>query len=261
MSHIDPWIQQAVRNIHSDYGVRVSLEAKCKDLFKFGRNLSVTTAPATLMTLPDGVDHETYVSTNIITHIVSDNAGDTEPVVIEGHTIANGEFTFVVQTVTLTGQTAVALTTPLARVSRAYANGSTDLVGAIYVHQSDTVTAGVPQTDTQVHLMIRAGSNQSEKCSTTLSSTDYWVVTSFYGDVFSKQSGTFGQVDLGIRLAGKVFRQIADLSISDAHRGIHEFHPYLVIPANSDIRLTAISDSVTGRDLSGSIEGTLLTVR
>lgn len=259
MESFGPWIDQAIRNIYADYGARVSPAFKCKDLLKFGRNQDVETAIATLQIQPDGIDNETFVSSNLINTVVSSSGSDTEEVKIEGHTVdGNGDFTFVVQTATLTGQTPVTLSTALARVTRLYTNGSNDLVGSIQVTQTDTFTAGVADTDTKVHLMTRTGQNQSEKCSTTVSAVDYWIITGVYGDVLSKASGAFAEVDLEVRLKGKVFRQVVDFAVSDTHRGIVLFEPHLVVPSNSDVRLRAVSDSGTGRDVSGGIKGFLM---
>jgi hypothetical protein len=252
----DPWIEQAKRIILADYGVNVSLEAKNKNLLKFGHNPDVQTSSTTLMKLPSGVYNETYVSTNIITSIISTAAGDTEEVVIEGHTISGGVFTFVTQTKSLTGTTAVTLDTPLARVSRVYNNDVTELTGTISVCQNDTYTAGVPQTSTGVHAQIQAGFQQTQKCSTTLSNSDYWVITSFYADMIEK-AATSADVGLEVRLAGKVFRQVADVSCSESHRANFQFKPYLIVPPNSDVRLRARA-SANGKDVSGGMEGTLL---
>ena len=252
----DPWMEHAKQVIFGDYAVNVSLEAKNKDLLKFGRHEDVQTTSTTLMTLPTGIYNETYVSTNIITSIISTSAADGETVAIEGHTISGGAFTFVSQSKTLTGQTVATLGTALARVTRVYNNDTTELAGVVSVCENDTYAAGVPNTAAGVHLQIRAGEQQSEKAATTLSSADYWVVTSFYADMLEKTAAS-ADVDLEIQLAGKVFRPVASISCSENHRGVFEFKPYLIIPPNSDIRLRARA-SAANKDISGGIEGSLL---
>lgn len=256
----DPWMDHAIGIIMSDDGVHVDTKFKQKDLLKFGRNKDVETEIATLMTLPDGVDNETYVETDLITTIISSNAGDGETVSVEGHTISGGDKTFLVQPATLNGQTAVTLTTPLSRCSRVKNSSATELQGLISVTEDDTFTAGVPDTDAGVHLQVVAGMQQSEKASTSLSSVDYWVVTSFHGEMFSKLAA-FAEVELEIRLAGEVFLPVDDISCSDAHDGILEFKPYCIVKPNSDVRLRSISDAAGGRDVGGSIQGTLLKAR
>jgi len=254
----DPWVQHAIEVIGGTYGDTVSIQAKDKDLLKFGRNQLVNTSKSTLMTLPVGIDNETYVSTNIITQISSSSASDTENVIVEGHTISGGVFTFVIQTVTLTGQTLVSLDTPLARVSRVVNDGSNDLVGNIYVAQTDTLTAGVPDTDTKVHLIVSAGLNNSEKASTTISDTDYYIITNFYCDCLEKTSA-FGTVHLEVREPGKTFINKVDIEASTNAEGRHPFKPYLVVPKNADVRIR-ISANAAGKDFSGGFEGVLASV-
>ena len=65
-----------------------------------------------------------------ITKLVSTVAGDTEPIEVQGLDVDGN---LVLQTITLTGDTAVALTTPLWRVFRLKNQGSSDLVGDVTV--------------------------------------------------------------------------------------------------------------------------------
>jgi len=256
LANKDPWMEHAKQNIFADYGVRVSLEAKNKDLLKFGRSKQVQITPSTLAILPTGIYNETYVASNLINTIISTDAGDTESVVVEGHTISGSDLTFVTQTVALLGQTAVPLVTPLARVSRLANVSATDLAGTVSVTETDTYTAGVPDTPAKVHIQIRAGKNQSEKGATSISSTDFWVVTGFYADMLEKTAAS-AEIILEVRLAGGVFRQVAAVSVSENHRANFELKPYLIVPPNSDIRLVSIA-SAAGKDISGGIIGSLL---
>tara|TARA_R110000803_G_scaffold63443_1_gene124112 strand:- start:8200 stop:9273 length:1074 start_codon:yes stop_codon:yes gene_type:complete len=254
----DAWIEHAKRIIFADDGVSVTLEAKNKDLLKFGRNKLCNTSKSTLMTLPVGTDNEVLVATNIINSIISDDAGDTETVTVEGHTTADGGLTFasVTQQATLTGLTVKALTTPLARVSRVVNNSSTDLTGNIYVTETDTYTLGVPDTDNLVHLIVEAGLNNSEKGATTLANGDYWILQGFYSDCLEK-TATFGTVHLEVRESGKTFINRIDISASRNHNAQHKFKPYVIVKPNSDIRLR-VSAGAAGKDFSGGIEGVLM---
>lgn len=257
----DYWLEHAKRVIYSTYGHNVSVYEKAKDLLKFGRSEQVhTTNPTTLMTLPTGVYSETYISTNGITTISSSSGSDTSAVTIEGHTIdGDGDLTFVVQSATLTGQTQATLATPLARCTRIYNNSSTDLVGTIYVYENDTDTAGVPDTNAGVHCMIRAGQNSSDKASTTISSTDYWIVTGLYADVLEKTSSN-AEVSLEIRLKDKTFRRVVELSCSNTSGTFRTGVPYLIVPPNSDVRLTSLASANT-TTVSGGIVGVLASVQ
>ena len=255
---VDYWLRHACRVIETTYGDTVDIHEKGKDILKFGRNKIVNTTKSTLMTLPAGIDNETYVSTNIITQISSSSGSDTGSVIVEGHTISGGVFTFVTQTITLTGQTAKLLTTPLARVTRVVNNGASDLVGNIYVAQTDTLTAGVPDTDAKVHLIVSAGFNNSEKASTTISNSDYYIMTSFYANCLEKTTA-FGIIFLEVREAGKTFINKIDIESSTNDSARHEFKPYLIVPKNADVRIR-ISANAAGKDFAGGFEGVLASV-
>lgn len=171
--------------------------------------------------------------------------------------------TFIVQDVTMTGQTKAALTTPLARATRAYVpaqNKATNLVGAVYVFEDDTLTGGVPDTATKIHAIIPAGKNQTEKASTSLSSVDYWVVESFHAHMFEKSGAIFADVELQYREVGGVFRPVDDVAVSsNDNTASISFSPPAIIPKNADVRLRATA-SAAGTDVGGSIQGFLVKV-
>lgn len=260
---VDPDIAYAERLIEATYGDTVSVYAKAKSLIKFGRNPNVGTATTGYTLWSTGVDqaNETYVADNVnsIDSISSSSTSDTIQLTVEGHTMTGGDRTFVVQTVTLSGRTRVALTTPLNRATRVYNSNAVNLVGNVYVYQNTAISSGKPTDTTKIHLTVRAGKNQSEKASTSLSSTDYWIITGFRGSVLKKTAG-FADVEIQARLAGGVFRQLEDVATSSGSAGIFRFKPYLIIPPNSDIRLIAVADS-SGTDVSGSIQGYLASIQ
>ena len=170
----------------------------------------------------------------------------------------DGNFTFVVQQVTLNGQNQVSLATPLARVSRAFNNNNVDLAGDVYVYEDDTTSAGVPDTDSLVHLLIRGSENrnQSFKASTTISNVDFYIVTQFAVSLEAKQA-SFVDGELEVRLKGGVFRERLNLAASSSG-GIAQvdLNPALIIPNNSDVRIRGLADS-NGRTVSGYINGYL----
>lgn len=256
---MDFWLQKAILDIERNYNDQVSIAEKGKDLLKFGRNINVGTSRATIMTLPTGVLNETYVSDNLITTLSSSSASDTESLIVEGHTVdGNGDFTFVVQSITLTGQTQATLGTPLARCTRMYNNGTNDLVGTIYAYEDDTSTAGVPDTSSKVHTMIRAGLNQTEKASTTISKDDYWIVLDFDADCYDKAAAA-AEVRLEVREKGGVFLPLEVLAVGDGSHVAQKFTPYKIIKPNSDIRLTSVADGAN-TDVGGMIQGVLAKI-
>ena len=249
----DVLVHQAIGEIYATYGDRVSVENRHKSERKFGINAVVGTSAATLATLGAGELHETFVASDLITAISSSDTGDVMPITITGHTLSGTSFTLVEQTVTLTAQTKATLATPLARVQRAYNSGATPLVGAIYIYEDMTPTAGVPQTATGVHATIRAGRQQTEKAAMTLSSTEYFIMTSFWADALKKTAG-FADVQVQVRLYGKVFRQQISISATTGGRGTHQFNPYLIVPKNADVRLVGTADAST-TPVSGGFQG------
>lgn len=258
----DPLIADALNRILVDYGVSVSVKNKAKNLLKFGRNPNVGSAATGYTIWYTGQDqaNETYAAdnTNPIDSVSSNNINDTEVISIEGHTMTGGNKTFVVQTATLQGQTRVPLTTPLNRCTRIRhaQQSATNLVGEIYAYQNTALTGGKPTNTVLIHLTVPAGQNNSEKASTSLSSEDYWIVTAIRASILEKATNIFADVALQIRPSGGVFVEIEDIEASSVASGILNFNPYLIVPANSDVRLVAVG-STTGVDVAGSIQGYL----
>lgn len=263
----EPRIAQAINEIRNEYSDSVSVSLKAKSLLKFGFSPGVADASTGYTIWATGADdaHETYVAanTNSIDSISSSTSGDTSRTfVVEGHTETGGNKTFVTQTVTTDasdGQTRVALTTPLNRVTRAYNNGSTAATGPIYIYENTALTGGKPTDTTKIHLTIRSGRNQSEKASTSLSSVDYWIITGIRGSVVEKTAVT-ADVSLQIRRNGKLFREVEDVTTSNGVAGLINFNPYMIAPPNSDVRLVAVSSSASVIDMSGSITGYLAKI-
>lgn len=256
-------LSYAIARIENDYGDTVSVMSKLKALLKFGRNMNVGSGVAgyTIWYTGQDEDNETYpaANTNSIDTISSSSSSDAGIMVkIEGHTESGGNKTFVVQTATIGGRIKTTIDTPLNRMTRIYNIDSTDLTGEIYGYEDTAISSGKPSDTTKIHITVPAGKNQSEKASTSLSSQDYWIVTSFRCSLLEK-ANSFADVALQIRLSGSVFRQAEDVSCSSSHNGVFHFKPYLIVPKNADVRLVGISDS-TSRDVSGSIQGYLAIV-
>lgn len=235
----EPWMAHALRQIEEQYGDRCHIGPK--STLKFGRtNNADNDIETTVMTLPGATQrHETYISDNLIDSISSADAGDTQEIAIEGHTLDdNGHFKFLAQTATLNGQTRVAIT-PMARVQRAANKGSTDLTGPVYVYENDTLSAGVPDTDTKVHIMIAAGRNQSQKAAMTFSNNDYGMITSFSAGVLRTGSAVSVDCQLQVREYNGVFRERFPIPIRSDGQPFrpYAFQPFLVIPKNSDVRV------------------------
>lgn len=255
----DFWIAHAKEEIKNTYGDTV--RPKAKSLLKFGKNENLGTS---IETVWEQGGNETYATTNAIDKISSSSGSDTETLRIEGHTVSgtgsDAEYTFTVQDVTLAGQTETALTTPLARVSRCFNIGSTSLVGDIYIYEDDTVTNGVPQTVSKIHLRIPAGQNTSFKGATTFSNTDYFILTELHVAVGKKTAATV-DFDLEIKKAGQLFlpKFQTTLATTGSNSENIEFRPYLIVPKNADVRIRAVA-STTGVEADANFEGVICEV-
>lgn len=231
----DGRLVQSEREIERQFGQKVSIDRKAKSLIKFGKSAPLVTG--SLQTVWTVGGNETYVSSNTIDSISSSSALDTQEIYLECHTVDEfGNFTFLSQVVTLNGQTRVALPTPVARVSLAYNNNGTNLVGRVVVYENTAIVGGIPSDVTKIHIDIPAGLQESFKAATTFSSSDYFVLTGGFGSVSSKQAGA-ADFYLEIREQGKVFRQVAAVSGSAASSWEIKLDPAVVLPKNSDIRV------------------------
>lgn len=256
----DARLVQAEREIYRTFGDEVSIDAKAKSLTKFGKSAALGTSRETVWSV-GGM--ETYAQSNTIDSISSSSALDNEEILLECHTVtgtgADQQFTFLVQTVTLSGQNRVALPIPVARVSRVYNNNGTSLAGAVYVYENTAIVGGVPSDLTKVHAQIPLGFQQSFKAATTFSNEDYFILTNGFGSVTYKQSAAVNFY-LEFRMAGKVFREGASVSANSAGGSWQiNLDPAVIIPKNSDVRITVQTDT-QGAEVYASFQGYLAKV-
>lgn len=249
-------VAHALAQIKNDYDVTAYVKPKA--LLKFGRtNNADSGVKTTIATFQGNEVNETFATGNTIDRIISDSTSDGETVTIEGHTLSGSDFTFVTQNVTLNGQTAVTLTTPLARATRAFNTAGTELAGNVYVYENVTTTAGVPDTAANTKLMIAAGEQQSEKAATTISKDDYWIVTQVFGSV---NRGNSANVDMAleVRESGGVFRPKVRWTIRSTGQNALTLPitPHVIVPSNADVRLVGVSDSAN-TTVDGWINGYL----
>lgn len=229
----DAWSNLAIAEVYNTYGDRVIV--KPKTLFNWGSNSDLDAAVEETVWNVGGL--ETYATSDTINTVVSTATGDTQVVKIEGHTLSDNALTFVVQSATLEGQTPVTLSTPLARVSRIYNSGTTNLTGAVTVYESSvsSSSSGVVTPSSGIHITIASGTQTSEKAATSLSQYDYGFITSLTGGLGVKTSANL-QFKLQIRTLPGVFRTFYAWGNSGGTTTI-PLYPYLVIPKNSDVRI------------------------
>jgi len=223
-------LAHAIKSISDTYSDTVDIWEKGKVLVKFGINPDLDSGVAETIWNTGG--NETLKTANDIDIVVSTDAGDTQDIVIEGHTISGTDLTFVTQTATLNGTTNVTLTTPLARVTRLYNNDNTDFAGTVTVEDAGA----------SVHLTVNGANseNQSNKCATSLSNVDYWIITGLAGGVIGSVSATV-QFQLQVKLAGKVWRTLYNFNSSNYTEVKGD--EYIIVPPNSDIRVLGTSNT------------------
>lgn len=256
-------INQAIKEIKATYGVNVSVDEKAKQLRKFGENQNVGTGLTVIMTLPAGISQEITLSTNGITHAVSDSVSDVgKSVLYEGHTISGGNLTFSAPPYfDLQGRTPVALPTALARSTRALLLNGVTAVGNVSFYEGGAVTNGTPDDADQVHLIIPAGEPQSQKASTSVSSIDFWIITHMSLSVLEKTaSWAQGRIEYKDCLSDTWLPLTQYFGVSDSQGTItFNLKPHVIIPRNSDVRIAAKANTANIY-VGGGISGYLAIV-
>ena len=191
----------------------------------------------------------TFSTTDDIDRLSSSSASDTEDITIIG---LDTNWTEVTQVITLTGQTPVALTTDLMRVSRMYNSNGTDLVGTVYCFVNGATSSGVPDTDADVRAIISIGVGQTEMCIYTVPSgkTGY-----FYGGYVSlSRTGNNEAIFTSrVRTFDGVFRVVSRIAcIGTASSSWQYQYPIPIpIPAKTDILLRCDEVDANGTGVSG----------
>lgn len=241
--------------IQDTYGSPVSVERKKKLLDKWGYNPTLDTADGQVTVSATGTN-ETLQTSNSITHIVG-GSGDTHTVFVEGHYLdASGNLIFYVQSKALTSTTPVALTQPLARASRAYVPQGGAPTGPI------TVTIGSGGT---VVLTIIAGEVQSEKCQTSLSYRDFWIIENYGAAVLTSNNASVSfQLQFrplfapdGTAYTNPNWRPVTRRwLLGNGGRAQFPQETPIIIPSNSDVRIIA-STTANSTQVTAHIDGYL----
>lgn len=247
MSAHDSRMGFAVREIYSTFGDKTCVNRK--SLHKFGANPAVGTTPAPVNTWGE---FEEYQTSNVALNMSSSDNSDTVTVTIEYMSFNfAGEFVFATQTKTLTGQTPVTLSDSGCRWMRMYTNDTT--AGNIYLYR-DGATNGVPDDMTKVHNEILAGTNQSQKAATSVAGGSYLVLTYGWADTIRKASSTI-EIDFRVRQVGGDFRIAPRRGVTANQSVNYSFDPYIIIPANSDLEVTAKAASGADNSVTAGFDG------
>lgn len=228
--------------IATSFGDNVSVDLKSKTLRKFGENYDIDAGVSEQVWYTGG--NETLSTTNDITTVSSSNASDTQNIYVEGHYFdANGDKIFHTQSVTLNGQNKVTLSQPLCRATRSFTDDSTETLGDVYVYKDGTISAGVPTDASTIHITQPIEYQQTLKCATSVSNTDYWLIQSATFSVLKSASASV-DFTIWIRDDGGVFRPVAVFGVASAGSPFQKlFSNPIIVKPNSDVKVTAESNA------------------
>ncbi len=240
MSYIEETITKTF-----ELSVMMGQQSGYKALDKFGENPEIDTGtdPEDIW---EGGGLYTYDAngTAPIVSIASSNSGDAQDIEVTGLDIVGDE---VVQTLTLTGTTRVALTTPLWRVYRMANVGTTDVTGNVFCY---TGTGTVPSVgDSEVRAMITNGNNQSLMALYTVPKGYVGLLHRGEMGMSRKRTSGSAQCSYYSRRYGKVFRVKKRIAITNSGSSVYQDKRSFpdVIPSFTDIRLTV--ESVDENDI------------
>ena len=193
----------------------------------------------------DGGGTYTYSSSTAVLHISSSSTSDTEVITVEG---LDASYNAQSVDVTLAGQTETVIGTgeTFIRVLKVYNAGTSDLVGAVYVYEDDTVSVGVPATATLIRAKIDIGHNQTLMSNYTIPAGK----TGYISHVTTTAAAASKEVDIIylFRPFGKVFRAFDHVHLIQST--IETRHPqFIAFPAKTDFTVRA-SASATGGTVS-----------
>lgn len=247
MSDHDANMSFTVREIFKQHGDKTCVGRK--SLHKFGSSTTVENVESSINTWGE---FEVYQESNIALNMSSSSNSDTGTVFIEYMSFnLNGDFVFSTQSKALSGRTPVVLNDSGCRWMRMYTTG--EAVGDIYLYRDGAVN-GVPSDLTKVHNMILAGTSQSQKASTSVSGNNYLLLTRLWADVIRKSSVS-ASLNMKTRKLGESFRTRPTRGLSDNQSLEYNIMPYLIIEPNTDIEITAITDSASNTEMTVGFNG------
>lgn len=181
----------------------------------------------------------------------------------EGHTISGADLSFsqYAEGFALTGQTPVVLPLAMRDVTRVRLRAPAN--GTVYFYEGGIASSGVPTDLTKVHCVLDAGEIQSQKCQTSISATDYWLVTGATGSVLSK-TGAWAQFRIEVKpISDTYFFPLTQwFGVSDASGTVQLYgasDPFVWVPANYDVRLV-VQANTANTVVAGGLEGYLAKV-
>ena len=193
-----------------------------------------------------------YSTTDAIDSVSSTDAGDTVDVEIQG---LDGNYDLVTQTITLNGQTRVALTTDLIRVFRVKNVGATDLAGHVIVYENDTtvVVPGVPDDPNLIRAVVHPENNQTEMAIYTIPAGYTGYMRSWYCSTAGAKRDSGHTMLLFARPFGQVFqlKHKSNIEVSGTSQTQHEYVEPEKFEEKTDIEIRMDTD----QDIAGVAAG------
>lgn len=267
---LEPRVLRAIAEAKKFQGLDGSVTQKAKSLIKFGHSAEIDNTGFKVVWEGTAINDEGPLFGdpslgNVITHVVSADAGDTEVLRVEGHTKSGDDLTFGTQLVTLNGQTPVALSTPLHVAVKAWNTSATEFTGPIYLYDpTDGETNGVPDDPSDVGLYL-AGTSEaihgqiSHNAFTAVSSVDCWVVTQMIVDVNRSGSGNYDIEWQRRSTTGVWLPMEVELNINTGGTSafVVDLNPCIIVPQNHYVRAVGQSSVSQDGEVSVSIGGYL----
>lgn len=230
-------------------------------IHKFGNAHDFDTTDG-IVTVWDGADDAdiaqmTYVysTTNDIDSVSSSSTSDTFEVTVEGLDL---DYNVVTQTVTLSGQTRVALITPLLRIYRMVNTNSTDNVGHVYCFVNTALSSGVPTDTTKVRAVMQPGNNQTLMAVYTIPAGKTGYVRDWYASTAGANKNSNYSIELRARPVNSVFqlKHISALSDNGSSYIKHAYTEPEVFQEKTDIemRTAVLAVGATGASMAAGFD-------
>ena len=223
---------------------------------KFGRNPSIDTTSDPEDIWDQGGVY-TFLSSAASLYVSSSDNSDTNVITVEG---LDANWVAQTATVTLTGQTQAEITgVTWIRVFRAYS--ATDTAGDVYIAETDTLTAGVPDTASKIKAKFEIARQQTEMSIYTVPAGKTGYVYQWSGSILKSSAAT--SVDLVImkREFGGSLRDVMPWGLSTTGTssfayawGSPECPQPKVMPAKTDILIRANEVGANGTQVTAGFD-------
>lgn len=218
---------------------------------KFGGNPTIDTD-----TDPEDVWDQggiyTFLNSSAVLYASSSDGGDTVDINIQG---LDANWDIQTQSVTLTGTAQVAISGSWMRVFKAYNEDSTDLAGDVYIAETDTTSAGVPDTASKIKAKVILSKQQTLMAIYTVPNGYTAYMTRWYvSQAISKSS--YAVIELLSRENGGVFRTKRHVGVnSDGGSQWNEpLNPAIPFPAKTDIKVNVVEVGASDMDIAAGFD-------